>query len=104
MTEIRSSGLDRRYAVTFAGPDLDSLAHVDGEALMAELGPIEAGGIVSSQDRGALRAAVPPARAHLPRPTPRAVASLQHKPSARAIQERAVPEATPRWFVQSRRV
>jgi hypothetical protein len=30
------------------------------------------------------------------------VASLQHKPSARALQERAVPQATPRWFVPGR--
>ncbi len=99
ITEIRSAGLDRRYAVTLAGPDLDSLARVDGEALMAELGAVEADGIVSSKDRGALLAAVLADRAGLPGPSPQAVASLQHKPTAREIQERAVPEATPRWFV-----
>ncbi len=102
IAEIRSAGLDRRYAVTFAGPDLDSLTHLDGEALVAELGTIEADGIVSSKDRGALLAAVLADRAGLPGPSPRAVASLQHKPTARAIQERTVPEAAPRWFVPRR--
>ena len=66
---------------------------------MAELGAVEADGIVSSKDRGALLAAVLADRAGLPGPSPQAVASLQHKPTAREIQERAVPEATPRWFV-----
>jgi hypothetical protein len=102
VTEIRSAGLDRRYEVSFAGPDLDGLERVDGEALLRELGAIEAHGIVSSKDRGALLAAVLAERRGLPGPSPRAVASLQHKPTARAIQERAVPEATPGWFVPGR--
>ena len=102
VTEIRSAGLDRRYEVSFAGPDLDALERVDGPALVAELGAVEADGIVSSKDRGALLAAVLAERRGLSGPSPRAVASLQHKPTARAIQERAVPKATPGWFVPGR--
>ncbi len=97
--EIRSAGLDRRYDVAFAGPDLDALDQVDGLALVAELGALEADGIVSSKDRGALLAAVLAARRGLPGPSPDAVAACQHKPTARTLQRRAVPEATPRWFV-----
>src|SRR6185312_397760 len=63
---------------------------------------LEADGIVSSKDRGALLAAVLAAREGLPGPSPEAIASLQHKPTARAIQERAVPVATPRWFMPGR--
>jgi biotin carboxylase len=100
--EIRSAGLEQRYAVTFAGPDLDSLARVDGEALLGELGSVQADGIVSSKDRGALLAAVLAERLALPGPSPASVASLQHKPTARAVQERSVPEATPRRFVPGR--
>ncbi|MDQ3992565.1 MAG: ATP-grasp domain-containing protein, partial [Actinomycetota bacterium] len=37
------------------------------------------------------------ARRGLPGPSPHAVASCQHKPTARRIQQRAVPEATPRF-------
>jgi ATP-grasp domain len=103
VTEIRSAGLDRRYDVTFAGPDLDALDRLDGEALVAELGGLAADGIVSSKDRGALLAAVLASRRGLPGPSPRAVAACQHKPTARALQERAVPEATPRWFVSGER-
>ena len=102
VTEIRSAGLDERYDVSFAGPDLDALDRVDGRALLAALGNAEADGIVSSKDRGALLAAVLAARKGLPGPSPEAVAALQHKPTARTIQERAVPEATPRWFVPGR--
>jgi hypothetical protein len=84
--EIRSARLEQRYAVTFAGPDLDSVERVDGEALLTELGPVEADGVVSSKDRGALLAAVLAERHGLPGPSPAAVASLQHKPTARAVQ------------------
>ena len=72
---------------------------MDGRALVGELGALEADGIVSSKDRGALLAAVLAARAGPARPLAGAVAACQHKPTARALQERAVPEATPRWFV-----
>jgi hypothetical protein len=95
--EIRSSGLDIRYDVTFAGPDLDAVERIDASALAADLDGIEADGIVSSKDRGALFAAALTARRGLPGPSPLAVASCQHKPTARRIQQRAVPDATPGW-------
>ena len=95
--EIRSSGLDDRYEVTFAGPDLDALERIDAPALAAELDSLEADGIVSSKDRGALFAAALTARRSLPGPAPAAVASCQHKPTARRLQQRAAPDAVPRW-------
>ena len=97
--EIRSSGLDIRYDVAFAGPDLDALERIDAPALAAEIDGVEADGIVSSKDRGALFAAALTARRGMPGPTPAAVASCQHKPTARRLQQRAVPAATPTWFV-----
>jgi biotin carboxylase len=99
ITEVQSSGLDRRYAVTFAGPDLDRPDPVDPEALLAELERVPADGVVAAKDRSALLAAVVAERRGFPGPTPAAVAACQHKPTARALQERALPEATPRWFV-----
>jgi len=95
--EIRSSGLDDRYEVTFAGPDLDALERIDAPALAAELDGLDADGIVSSKDRGALFAAALAARRRLPGPVPAAVASCQHKPTARRLQQRAVPDAVPAW-------
>ncbi len=97
--EIRSSGLDIRYDVAFGGPDLDALERIDAAALAAEVDGVEADGIVSSKDRGALFAAALTARRGLPGPAPAAVASCQHKPTARRLQQRAVPGATPTWFV-----
>src|SRR5262249_56703993 len=72
--EIRSSGLDIRYDVAFAGPDLDALEHIDAPALAAEADGVEADGIVSSKDRGALFAAALTARRGPPRPAPAAPA------------------------------
>ncbi len=95
--EIRSSGLDNRYEVTFAGPDLDALERIDAPALAEGLDGLEADAIVSSKDRGALFAAALTARRRLPGPTPAAVASCQHKPTARRLQQRAVPDAVPCW-------
>lgn len=95
--EIRSSGLDKRYEITFAGPDLDALERIDAPRLAGELDGLEADGVVSSKDRGALFAAALAARRGLPGPAPAAVASCQHKPTARRLQQRAVPDAVPGW-------
>jgi biotin carboxylase len=99
ITEVRSAGLDRRYDVAFAGPDLDAFEDLDAPALLAELERVPADAVVAAKDRSALLAAVLAERRRLPGPSPAAVAACQHKPTARALQERAVPEATPRWFV-----
>jgi biotin carboxylase len=96
--EVRSARLAERYAVEFAGPDLDALEDLDAEALLAELARIPADGVVAAKDRSALLAAVLAERRRLPGPSPAAVARCQHKPTARELQEEAVPEATPRWF------
>jgi biotin carboxylase len=96
--EVGSARLDERYAVEFAGPDIDALEELDAEALLAELARIPADGVVAAKDRSALLAAVLAERRGLPGPSPAAVAACQHKPTARALQEQAVPEATPRWF------
>jgi biotin carboxylase len=98
VTEVGSAGLAERYAVEFAGPDLDALEELDAEALLGELTRIPADGVVAAKDRSALLAAVLAERRGLPGPSPAAVAACQHKPTARALQEQAVPEATPRWF------
>jgi biotin carboxylase len=101
VTEVRSTGLDGRYEVEFAGPDLDTVERLDAPALLAELERVPADGVVGAKDRSALLAAVVAERHGLPGPSPAAVAACQHKPTARALQERAVPEATPRWFIAS---
>jgi biotin carboxylase len=95
---VGSAGLAERYVVEFAGPDLDALEELDAEALLGELARIPADGVVAAKDRSALLAAVVAERRGLPGPSPAAVAACQHKPTARALQKRAVPEATPRWF------
>ena len=96
---VRTAGLDRRYDVRFGGPDLDTLARIDAEALIHQLLPEAqaADAIVATKDRSALLAAVLAARCGLPGPSPRAVASMQHKPTARRLQAQTVPEATPQW-------
>ena len=103
---VRAAGLDRRYDVRFAGPDLDALTQLDAEALAAAIGEevASADAVVATKDRSALLASVVAARAGLPGPSPSAVASTQHKPTARALQAEAVPAATPRWQVLDGRV
>jgi biotin carboxylase len=98
VTEVTSAGLAERYAVELAGPDLDAVEELDAEALLAELARLPAEGVVAAKDRSALLAAVLAERRGLPGPSPAAVAACQHKATARALQEQAVPEATPRWF------
>jgi biotin carboxylase len=98
VTEVTSAGLAERYAVELAGPDLDAVEELDAEALLAELARVPAEGVVAAKDRSALLAAVLAERRGLPGPSPAAVAACQHKATARAPQEQAMPEATPRWF------
>ena len=77
---------------------------MDGAALArAELGALAADGIVVLEGprRAAARPCSPPAAASpgpAPQPSPRSSTSRPRAP----IQERAVPEATPRWFVPGR--
>jgi ATP-grasp domain len=94
---IRAAGLDARYSVRFAGPDLDGVDRPDTTALLSELEAIPADAVVASKDRSALLASVLAERRGLPGPAPAAIVRCQHKPSSRRLQQSAVPEATPRF-------
>jgi ATP-grasp domain len=94
---VRAAGLDDRYGVRFAGPDLDTVDRLDAAALLAELESVPADAVVASKDRSALLAAVLAERRGLPGPDPGAVVRCQHKPTSRRLQEAIVPEATPRF-------
>jgi hypothetical protein len=92
----RHSARSSHVAVRFAGPDLD-VGEVDSRRLLDELAELPTDGVVGTKDRSALLAALLAERRGLPGPSPAAVVSCQHKPTSRAIQERATPEATPRF-------
>jgi biotin carboxylase len=95
--EVAAAGLDARYRVRFVGPDLDAEDGWEAEALVAELAAVPVDAIVATKDRSALAAALAAERRGLPGPSPTAVVRCQHKPTAREIARRAVPEATPRF-------
>jgi predicted ATP-grasp superfamily ATP-dependent carboligase len=95
--EVAAAGLDTRYHVRFEGPDLDSGAGWEAGALVEELAAVPADAVVATKDRSALAAALVAERRGLPGPSPAAVVRCQHKPAAREISRRAVPEATPRF-------
>ncbi len=99
LSAVQAAGLDGRYGVRFAGPDLDAVEHVDAASLLAELEAIPADAVVASKDRSALLAAVLAERRGLPGPPASAVVRCQHKPTSRRLQETAVPDATPRFAV-----
>jgi len=94
---IRAAGLEHRYRVRYAGPDLDAVDDLDAAALLAELEAQPADAVIASKDRSALLAAVLAERRGLPGPPAAAVVRCQHKPTSRRLQQRAVPEATPRF-------
>ncbi len=96
---VRVAGLEERYVVRFAGPDLDGPDRVDVEALLRELEALPADGVVATKDRSALLGAILAERRGLPGPAPAAVAACQHKPTARALQASVVSEATPAFTV-----
>jgi predicted ATP-grasp superfamily ATP-dependent carboligase len=95
--EVAAAGLDARYRVRFEGPELDSDTTWEAESLVAELAAVPADAVVATKDRSALAAALVAERRGLPGPAPGAVVRCQHKPTAREIARRAVPEATPRF-------
>jgi hypothetical protein len=94
---IRAAGLEQRYRVRFAGSDLDRLESFDPQAFLAEAEPIPAGAVVGTKDQSALLAALLAERRGLPGPSPMTLLRLQHKPTARSVQQRVAPEATPRF-------
>jgi ATP-grasp domain-containing protein len=96
---IRAAGLEERYEVRFAGSDLDQLDDFDPEAFLDECEAIPADAVVGTKDVSALLAALLAERRGLPGPSPQALVACQHKPTARSIQQRVAPEATPRFAV-----
>jgi len=96
---IRAAGLEDRYRVHFAGSDLDQLQDFDPEAFLDECEAIPADGVLGTKDQSALLAALLAERRGLPGPSPQALVACQHKPTAREIQQRVAPEATPRFAV-----
>jgi biotin carboxylase len=95
--EIAAAGLDKRYRVRFEGRDLDADDVWTADGVVAELAAVPADAIIATKDRSALAAALVAERRGLPGPSPAAVVRCQHKPTAREIARRAVPEATPRF-------
>jgi hypothetical protein len=95
--EVAAAGLDGRFRVRFAGPDLDAVESLDAAGVVAELAALPADGVVGTKDRSALVAALVAERGGLPGPSPAALVRCQHKPTARALARRVVPEATPRF-------
>jgi hypothetical protein len=96
---IRAAGLEGRYRVHFAGSDLDQLEDFDPEAFLDECEGIPADAVLGTKDQSALLAALLAERRGLPGPSPQALVACQHKPTAREIQRRVAPEATPRFAV-----
>ena len=94
---IRAAGLEDRYRLRFAGSDLDQLESFDPDAFLEECETIPAEGVVGTKDQSALLAALLAERRGLPGPTPESLVRLQHKPTARFVQQLAAPEATPRF-------
>ncbi len=94
---VRAAGLEDRCRVHFHGSDLDQLEAFDPVAFLAEAETVPADGVVGTKDSSALLAALLAERRGLPGPTPGALIACQHKPTSRALQRRAAPEATPRF-------
>ena len=104
LNAIRAAGLEERYRVRFAGSDLDQVESFDPQAFLSECEPIPADGVVGTKDQSALLAALLAERRGLPGPSPEALVRLQHKPTARLVQQLAAPEATPHFAVLDGRV
>jgi ATP-grasp domain len=96
---IGAAGLDWRYRVRYAGPDLDAAEGVDPVELLSELERLPADGVLATKDRSALLAAVLAERRRLPGPAPAALVRCQHKPTSRRLQQQVLPEATPAFAI-----
>jgi hypothetical protein len=94
---VRAAGLEDRYRISYANSDLDFLEEFDPVAFLREWERAPADGIIGTKDRSALLAALMTQRRGLPGPTPAALLACQHKPTAREIQKRVAPAATPEF-------
>ena len=99
---VQAAGLEERYRVRFAGEDLDHLEDFDPAAFLAEWENAPADGVVGTKDRSALLAALLAKRRGLPGPTPEALLACQYKPTARELQRRTAPAATPHFALLDR--
>jgi len=96
--EIRAAGLGSDFDVLTAGSDLDEHDDAfDPGRFVLEQSLRRVDGVVGTKDRSALLAALIAERAGLAGPTPRALIACQHKPTSRAIQREAAPDAVPRF-------
>jgi biotin carboxylase len=94
---IHAAGLEERYRVRGQGSDLDQLESFDPVAFLDESEDVPADAVIGTKDSSALLAAILAERRGLPGPSPAALIACQHKPTSRALQQRAAPEATPRF-------
>ena len=94
---VRAAGLDERYRVRYAGPDLDGVGvgDFDPRAFLAEWSRAGADGVVGTKDRSALLSSLLGERLALPGPTPDALLNCQHKARSRALHQEVAPAATP---------
>jgi hypothetical protein len=98
-TAIRSAGLEDRYRVHYEGTDLDTLEDFDPVAFLKGAERVPADGVIGTKDQSALLAALVAERRGLAGPTPAALLACQQKPTSRARQREAAPEAVPRFSV-----
>jgi hypothetical protein len=97
LAAVRAAGLEERFQVRFEGSDLDQLEDFDPAAFLDEREGVPADGVVGTKDLSTLLAALLAKRRGLPGPSPHSLIACQHKPTARALQQRAAPESTPRF-------
>ncbi len=96
---IRAAGLEDRYRIEYAGPDLDAVADFEPRAFLDEWASVPADGIVGTKDRSALLGSLLAARLGLPGPTPAALLNCQHKGRSRLLHFEIAPAATPLFAV-----
>jgi hypothetical protein len=96
---IRAAGLEDRYGVHLVGSDLDAPGAPPPAALLEEAEAVPADGIVGTKDASALLAAILAERRGLSGPRPEALLAVQHKHTARSVEQKAAPEATPRFAI-----
>jgi hypothetical protein len=96
---ISAADLESRYAVRYAGTDLDQTDDFDAATFIAECEDLPADGVVGTKDQSALLAAILAERRRFVGPSPRALLACQHKPTSRSIQRLVAPAATPAFAI-----
>jgi hypothetical protein len=99
VTCIEAAGSGDRYRVRFVGSDLDQLEDFDPVSFVDACEQLPADGVVGTKDQSALLASIVAERRGFTGPTPKALLACQHKPTSRALQRRAAPEATPSFAI-----